>query len=508
MSVDRTTATIPADRRSVGWGLVVGAAVVAVAVVIWQITVIPHGNPFYGLFHNMTDLKVYRAGAGTVLHESSLYQHAVWAHLEFTYPPFAAVVFVPFAVMPLSAAKVVWWVGIYLALVAVVILGFRSLGYRADRRLWLFALCAGVAVTALEPVRTTIWLGQINIFLMLIVLADLVFCDLRRPRSWLRGAGVGIAAGLKLTPAFMVVYLLAVRRFRAAAVAVVAFVATVVVGFIVIPGDSRDYWGDYVGGASRVGRVDSPANQSINGFISQLLAYFDISRFRQPYPDGGTVYEAPAWLWMPIAVIAAVLGLWAAVVAYRRQWRLLSVTIAAMTGAAVSPFSWGHHWVWFVPLLVVAVEAAYRGTRAHRGRWWWWLGPVGIVVCSFAWSYNWWNSGPYRASDHAIAIGVFMMPRWADVHWYDSLAVVVYSGAYPAVLLGTIIVTLVVAHRGASGRVGAESGEAPKPDATDDPGRYPGDPTATQEDSRQCGPGNDSGSGRANAATSSGAILG
>ncbi|MGV9671120.1 MULTISPECIES: glycosyltransferase 87 family protein [unclassified Gordonia (in: high G+C Gram-positive bacteria)] len=479
MSVNRTTSTDRGNRRSIGWGLVVSGAVVAVAVVIWQVTVIPHSNPFYGLFHNMTDLKVYRAGADTVVHETSLYQHPVWSRLEFTYPPFAAVVFVPFALMSLPVAKIVWWAAIYLALVAVVILGFRSLGYRADRRLWLFALVAAVSVTALEPVRTTIWLGQINIFLMLIVLADLVFCDLRKPRSKLRGAGVGIAAGLKLTPAFMVVYLLAVRRFRAAVVAGAAFLATVVVGFIVIPGDALDYWTDYVGGASRVGRVDSPANQSVNGFLSQLLAYFDISRFRHAYPDGGTVYEAPPWLWIPIALIAAVLGLWAAVVAYRRGWRLLSVTIAAMTGATVSPFSWGHHWVWFVPLLVVAVEAAYRGTRDGRGRWWWWLGPVGIAVCSFAWSYNWWDSGPYHGSDHAIAIGVFMMPRWADVHWYDSLAVVAYSGAYPAVLLGTIIVTLVVAHRGAPGCVGTGSGEGPNPDITDDPGRYPGVPTTT-----------------------------
>lgn len=433
--------------RRIGWGLVAGAGIVAVSVFVWQLTYIPATNPFYGLLHNMTDLKVYRAGADTVLHDGPLYRQELWGGLEFTYPPFAAVVFVPLALLPLLGAKLLWWAAIYLALVTTVVLGFRSLGYRADARLWLFGVFGAAAVTALEPVRTTIWLGQINIFLMLIVLADLVFCDLRRPNSRLRGVGVGIAAGLKLTPAFMVVYLLAVRRFRAAVVAVAAFVATIVVGFIVIPGDARDYWTEYVGGASRVGRVDSPANQSINGFLSQLFAYFDVSRFRHPYPDGGTVYSAPAWLWMPIAVVAAILGLWAAVVAYRREWRLLSVTVAAMTGAVVSPFSWGHHWVWFVPLLVVAVEAAYRGTCSSGGRWWWWLGPVAIAAGSFTWAYNWWNAGPYHSSDHPIGIGVFMMPRWPDHTWYQVVAVIGYSGAYPAILLGTIIVTLVVGRR-------------------------------------------------------------
>ncbi|MGC5245678.1 glycosyltransferase 87 family protein [Gordonia sp. DT219] len=437
------SATAEREPRSAGWGLIGIAAIAAIAVFVWQLTVIPAGNPFYGLFHNTVDLRVYLAGGRTVLRGDPLYNHAMLADLDFTYPPFAAVIFAPLALASLATAKILWWGAIGLALVATVLLGFRSLGYRVDARLWVLSVLVAVASTALEPVRTTIWLGQVNIFLMLLILADLVFLDLRRPRSRLRGLWVGVAAGIKLTPGFFVVYLLVIRRWRAAVLAVVGFAVTVAIGFLVIPGDSRDYWTTYLGSADRVGRVDSPANQSVNGLISQLLAYFGATRYRHPYPDGGTVFQAPGWMWVPVAVVVVVLGLWAAVVAYRRGWRLLSVTITGMTGAAASPFSWGHHWVWFVPLLVVAIDVAYRGALTDRRRVWWWLVPAALVVATFSWSYNWWTSGRYQTSDHAIAIGVFMMPRWADTHWYDAAAVVFYSCAYLAVLLVTIIITLV-----------------------------------------------------------------
>ena len=45
-------------------------------------------------------------------------------------------------------------------------------------------------------VAMLLWLGQINVFLMFLILLDLVFLDLLHPRSRLRGIGVGIAAGL------------------------------------------------------------------------------------------------------------------------------------------------------------------------------------------------------------------------------------------------------------------------------------------------------------------------
>ncbi|MGV9711120.1 glycosyltransferase 87 family protein [Gordonia sp. NPDC003424] len=429
---------------TIRWWVVGIAAIAAIGVIAWHITAFPITNPFYGLFENYTDLRVYRAGAHTVLDSRPLYHQPVLWDLDWTYPPFAAIVLVPFALVTQSVANLIWWAAIFLALVATILLGFRSLGYRLDARLAVFAVLLAICSTALEPVRTTIWLGQINVFLMALILADLVLLDMIRPDSRLRGIGVGVAAGIKLTPAFFVVYLLAIRRWRAAATAVATFAVTVAIGILVIPRDSWRYWTHDIITSARIGRVDSPANQSINGFISQMLAYFDVRRFAHPGP-GGPVFEAPLWLWGPIALLAAGLGVWAAVVAHRRGSELLAVSIVGMTASTVSPFSWGHHWVWLVPLFVVAFDFAYRGLAHGPRSWWRWLAPSTIVALSFTWWHHWYDSGPHLTADHAIALGLFMLPRWPDPGWYDRVIVVVEAGCYPLILLLTIVVTLIAA---------------------------------------------------------------
>ncbi|WP_170323150.1 TIGR02611 family protein [Gordonia effusa] len=432
---------------SLGWPVVAGFAVLAGLVVIWHLTAIPMDNQLYGLFQNYTDLKVYRAGGRTVLDGIPLYAQPVLWKLDFTYPPMAAIVFSPLAALSMTNAALTWWIATFLALVAIIVLSFRSLGYRVDVRMYWAAIFLAVAVTALEPVRTTIWLGQINIFLVLLVIADLVR---RRPGAagrW-RGIGTGLAAGLKLTPGFFLIYLAASRQWRACATAAATLAATVAVGFAVIPHDAWSYWTQDVGGAQRVGRVDSPANQSVHGFLSQLMAYFDVRRYLVHQEVGPPAFDAPRWLWISAAVIVAALALWAAVGAYRTGRELLAVTIVGMTSCAVSPFAWGHHWVWFVPLLILALDAAYRGWLARRRRWWRYLAlPIGLVALSFTYVYNWFGSGRHLTSDHAIALGLFMMPRYPASSWWNVPPALLYAGCYLLVLAVTVVLTLTSVHQ-------------------------------------------------------------
>ena len=68
----------------------------------------------------------------------------------------------------------------------------------------------------LEPVRVTLYFGQINLLLMGLVVAD---CLVRKPK-WPRRALVGLAAAVKLTPAAYVLFFLLRGDRRAAATAV------------------------------------------------------------------------------------------------------------------------------------------------------------------------------------------------------------------------------------------------------------------------------------------------
>ena len=81
----------------------------------------------------------------------------------------------------------------------------------------------------------------------------------------------GVAAGIKLIPLVFIPYLLLTRRFRAAAMATGTFAATVVLGFLVVPGDSTDWWlhGLFFNG-SRTGFVGWGGNQSLRAILTRF----------------------------------------------------------------------------------------------------------------------------------------------------------------------------------------------------------------------------------------------
>lgn len=358
----------------------------------------------YGLFGNGVDAVVYRHGGETVLGPEALYTFSLFdTELPFTYPPFAAVVFVVLAALPVTATVAAVGALNCVLLYLAVLLSWRMLGYRG-RNTHLVSVGTAIAMTWLEPVRMTVWLGQINLLLLVLVL-----WDLGRPEgSRLRGVGVGVAAGLKLTPAFFVVLALSLKQYRTAALATATFLMTIAVGFLAVFDDARMFWTSAIFQSDRIGMLTSPANQSVHG----LLARF--------WSDG----SPPAALWMSCSAVVACLGLWAAVVARRRGAHLLSLTMCGVATPMVSPFSWGHHWVWCVPLTVLALDYARRA----NARWTYCI-PVLVSVPFIAWYYT--------APSGIAVIGTFMIhgPAWLHL---------VVTSAYAAVFVVLIGAVLLV----------------------------------------------------------------
>ncbi|MDF3146140.1 glycosyltransferase 87 family protein, partial [Streptomyces sp. T21Q-yed] len=153
----------------------------------------------------MADALVYRAEGQAVLRGGDLYGFTVteW-QLPATYPPFAALLFVPAALIPVTALKATFLAGNALLLVVLVHLSARLSGPARTRLPRRTALCAATAAALwLEPVFQTLLFGQINL-----ALACLILWDLTRPSgARFKGAAVGIAAGIKLTPAIFIAYL-------------------------------------------------------------------------------------------------------------------------------------------------------------------------------------------------------------------------------------------------------------------------------------------------------------
>ena len=190
------------------------------------------------------DLSIYAAGGAAVRHGTPLYQLRFAFGLRFTYPPFAALLFAPLSWLPVTAGRVLVSAATILALPVTSYLALRLPPWSArlsrDRAAHL-ALAFSAAAIWLEPERTNLKYGQINVFLTALVLLDLVWVE-RDGNHRFGGALIGIAAGIKLTPALFAVYLLATRRYRAAATAAATFAATVAIAFALVPGDAARYW--------------------------------------------------------------------------------------------------------------------------------------------------------------------------------------------------------------------------------------------------------------------------
>ncbi|KAA2264006.1 mannosyltransferase [Solihabitans fulvus] len=327
----------------------------------------------------MVDLMVYRNASPEIftgqLYDWRLREFSDQFALPFTYPPFAALVFVPLSVVSWTVARwfwqlvslaCLWWlVRCALRLIA------KSTGSTADvgdvgdvdPDLWRrrAMLWTGLSVW-IEPVRTTLNYGQINL-----VLAAVLLATMASRRASLAGLGVGVTAGIKLTPAISGLYFLVTRRFAAAAWSVAAFLLTVGLGYLVTPGQSNRFWFQLLGDATRVGPVGSAINQSLRGALSRTLGY-DV--------DSGL-----PWL-LAVAVSAVLLG-WALRAALRVGDTLAGIVAVQIFGLLVSPISWSHHWVWMVPGLMWLLYGRARGHRLVAWTAGLWVLAVGSYLISF-----------------------------------------------------------------------------------------------------------------------------
>ena len=206
----------------------------------------------------MIDLAVYRWGGQLAMHGTRLYRLRYHGFLPFTYPPAAALAFIPLAALSLREIDGLSAVVGVLALVATVWVCFGSLGWKRHADRVALTLVVSGAAMCLEPVRQTFRFGQVNLILLAIVVADLCLPDSSR----CKGIGVGLAAGFKLTPLIFVPYLLLTRRVSAGARALGSFCATIALGFLVMPVESNQFWfGHIFANPARVGGLAYVSNQ-------------------------------------------------------------------------------------------------------------------------------------------------------------------------------------------------------------------------------------------------------
>lgn len=309
--------------------------------------------------HDQYDLRIYFGSISWWEDGNGLYGYAiadpVMGRLGFTYPPFAAVLMAPLTAAgwrPMQGAAIVGILGAGAAMVHL------CLGERvrvSGRHLWPVLTVATAAAFVLQPFRGTLAMGQINLFLAVLVLGDILVLG-RRGSRW-TGVGIGLAMAIKIVPGIFLVYLAATRRWRALAVAMVTCASCWLLGAVAAPSATWEYFSSLLWDTRRVGLPATATNQSLYGLLSRIAA------------PGQAHLSTLALLAVPVAVLAI-----------RRLYRaglagddLAAVTITGLLGILLCPVSWLHHCVWVLPALVIVGHRCLLviGEQVRSGRFSW-----------------------------------------------------------------------------------------------------------------------------------------
>jgi alpha-1,2-mannosyltransferase len=357
----------------------------------------------------MVDLDVYRLAGSVLLSGGNFYD--LPGPLQFLYPPFAAVLAVPLALLPQTVVQLGWTAAGALALVAVL--------HRSGLTGWVLSLVSTVAIFFVQPVLQTLAFGQLGIFLVALVFLDLV----PGPRVFSRrllpeGALTALAAAIKLTPAIFVVYLLLVGKRRALWVAVITGLLVTLASAAVVPAASYEFWSRLVRGDTGLGgSIIYYTNQSV---MADVVRIFGLGR-------------AAAVAGLVGCALVALGGLWAAVLWHRLGDVRLAVTLCGLAGLLASPVSWLHHFVWVVPFATCLADGLRPASRPVEHR----TGTPAVLPAGFlalGWVFvGWVAAAPFRR-----------LPNGADVElqwsWSQHLLASVTAILGLALLIAAIVI--------------------------------------------------------------------
>lgn len=302
----------------------------------------------------MMDVEVFQDAGWAFRRGQDLYSEdfPTRSGFRFIYPPFAALLFYPLTWAGPTTLQIIWTIATIAAVWAMLWMVTKRL--RADYPELIATGLLGI-VLLLDPLRANVLFGQINVFLALLIVADVLGF---LPKK-LRGLGVGVAAGIKITPAAYALVFLMRRDFVAVAKSFGWFLVTVAVGFAVRFRESIYFWTEEFFSSNRGGASTYEANQAFSG----LLARAGLE---------GTALEVGIYGFFLFGAIAAAFVAW---VFQREHYDVSALAFVALAVSFAGPYAVSHHWsivMVFFPLLLFYREIWHVavGVLFFVANWW------------------------------------------------------------------------------------------------------------------------------------------
>lgn len=312
------------------------------------------------------DFYLYYLAANALRQRQDIYtlDAADWQHLAakagvphyvtpYRYPPLAAVLVQPLTIFPPRHAFAAWSALNALALLAAALLLSQMVTSR-----WVDSLIF-IGLAGYVPALTTIYAGQVNLFVLLAVVAYLYAFV----RGHAIGAGLALAAGIMLKPIPATLGAHAFWR-RHPRIVMALLIGLVLLALLTVPVIGIEPYKAYVynslhlAGLAQMGAPGTyPPNQGLSGFFGRLLTH---------HPYGGALADDPALartltLAVSFALITATVVLcWPH--QPLRELFCLEVGLVIVATHLVAPTSWYHH----MALAFVALAAAWQAAPATR----------------------------------------------------------------------------------------------------------------------------------------------
>ena len=251
------------------------------------------------------------------------------------HPPASVLLLLPLGRLDYRTAHAVWNVISLICLAAALWVIMRRRGL--DLPPWTLLPITALVLTSNSFTQQMIQ-GQLNLLLLLLIAA--AWAADRSSRPILSGTLMGVAAAVKLFPAYMGLYYLVRRDWRAVAGMGVSFVTLNGITAIVMGTRTyRDYFGHVVP-TVREGFRDFWPNASIHGFWSKLL----------DAPNSHVVQLADS---PPLAAALTLIGVllvtamaaWKCWTARSLAERDVAFAVCLLSVMLVSPITWDHYFL-------------------------------------------------------------------------------------------------------------------------------------------------------------------
>ena len=301
--------------------LLIASVLICFLSLLWLIRAL-----FLGLY---PDFNVYYAFSLLYVHSINYYAHPFLGILN-SYPPFVFLLFSPFTIFTIQVAEVIWAILNFIFLLVSLFYLSKIFAIRFFSST-NFMLMTFVFVSF--PTKFTIGMGQINLFILVLIVISLWY--LKRRKKYLSGAFLGVALSIKFSPIWLPFYFLMKfdRKVMLGILASIAFVVVLVL--LLVPSETYLYYIFKILPQVSVSswKLDY-YNQSISGVIGRSI---------------GVGYLAG----IIKTTISTTFIIGTFIILYKNQQKdflvtMLKIGVLITLSLLFNAFSWQHHFVWMI----------------------------------------------------------------------------------------------------------------------------------------------------------------